>query len=257
MYNYIPHPSNLGKSSMITTLLIEEGHAAYGVYWLVLELLRDCQDYKIGDNPKAISWSIHCQDVELVSRVLHNYGLFDKDSNGLLFSPWLCEQMAAYDDRKRKLQEAGRRGAAKRFGSFTPAGGQAIATPSSEDGQAIAHNITQSDITSHDVMLSNTSIAQEWKDICRNQGKAIDPLELENIAKEQKPGHANGYILQCCLQYGMGKNVYFALCSLTDDADVSHPIYKKFVALVKRIQAEKYRPEYPANFFFSKLLANK
>ena len=239
---------------MITTLLIEEGHAAYGVYWMVLELLRDCQDYRIGDNAKSIAWAIHSNDIDLVYRVLHNYGLFDKDSQGLLFSPWLCEQMQAYDDRKRKLQEAGRRGAAKRFASADKTEGQAIASLSMEEGQAIAHNITQRNITQHDITQPTQAIAEEWRDICRNQGPAIDPLELENIAKEQKFGHANGYILQCCLQYGMGKRVYFALCELTNDADVSHPIYQHFVTLVKRIQAEKYRPEYPANFFLSKLL---
>lgn len=242
---------------MITALLIEEGHAAYGIYWMVLELLRDCQDYRIGDNAKSIAWAIHSNDVDLVYRVLHSYGLFDKDSNGLLYSPWLCDIMQAYDDRKRKLQEAGRRGAAKRFAAAGREEGQAIATPSVEEGQAIAYNITQHNITQPNVMLSDASYAQEWKDICRNQGPAIDPLELENIGAKQKDGHANGYILQCCLQYGMGKRVYSALCELTNDADVSHPMYKHFTTLVKRIQAEKYRPEYPANFFFSKLLANK
>lgn len=254
MYNYIPHPSNFGKSSITISLLIEEGHAAYGVYWLILELLRDCPGYRVGNNGKAIAWAIHCNDVGLVDRVLHNFGLFDVDDNGLLFSPWLCSQMEAYDERKKKLQEAGRRGAAKRFAPAASTDGQAIATPSVEDGQAIAYNITQPNIMQPNITQPTQAMAEDWKEICRNQGASIDPLELEDISKRQTPGHANGYVLQCCLQYGMGKNVYSALCRLTDDADISHPTYKRFVALVKRIQAEKYRPEYPANFFFSKIL---
>lgn len=254
MYNYIPHPSNFGKSSMITALLIEEGHAAYGVYWMVLELLRDCPGYRIGNNVKSIAWSIHCNDVELVGRVLQNYGLFDIDDDGLLFSPWLCQQMEAYDERKKKLQEAGRRGAAKRFAPAATDDGQAIASPSVEDGQAIAYNVTKRNITQHDITQPTQAIAEDWREICRNQGESIDPLELEDVSKRQAPGHANGFILQCCLQYGMGRNVYTALCRLTNDADVSHPSYKHFVTLVKRIQAEKYRPDHPANFFFSKIL---
>lgn len=239
---------------MTVTLLIEEGHAAYGVYWLVLELLRDCPGYRIGNNAKSIAWSIHCNDIGLVERVLNNYGLFDTDNEGLLFSPWLCQQMEAYDDRKKKLQEAGRRGAAKRFAPAASTDGQAIASPSMEDGQAIAYNITQHNITQPNITQPTQAIAEEWKVICRNQGASIDPIELEEVSKRQVPGHARGYIMQVCLQYGMGKNVFTALCDVTNDADISHPIYKKFVTIVKRIQAEKYRPEYPANFFFSKIL---
>ena len=239
---------------MTVNLLIEEGHAAYGIYWLILEQLRDCPSYKIGYNPKAIAWSIHCQDIELVERVLQNYGLFDQDDDGLIYSPWLIEQMQAYDERKKKLQEAGRRGAAKRFAATAASDGQAIASPTLEDGQAIAYNITQHNITQHNITQHNASYEQDWKELCRNQGKAIDPLELEEIAKSQLPGHAQGYIAQVCIQYGMGENIYKALLELTDEANTSNSIYKKFCALVKRIQAEKYRPEYPANFFFSKIL---
>lgn len=239
---------------MVTSLLIEEGHPGYGVYWMVLELLRDCPDYRIGNNVKSIAWSIHCNDVELVGRVLQNYSLFDIDDNGLLFSPWLCQQMEAYDERKKKLQEAGRRGAAKRFAAAEKEDGQVIASPSVEDGQVIAYNVTKRNITQHDITQPTQAVAEDWREICRNQGTSIDPIELEEVAKSQVPGHARGYIMQVCLQYGMGKNVFSALCGITNDADVSHPTYKKFVTIVKRIQAEKYRPEYPANFFFSKIL---
>ena len=239
---------------MVTPLLIEEGHPGYGIYWLVMELLRDCPGYRIGNNEKSIAWSIHCNDVDLVCRVLHNYGLFDVDDDGLLFSPWLCQQMEAYDERKKKLQEAGRRGAAKRFAPAASDDGQAIASPSVGDGEAIAYNVTKRNITQHDITQPTQAIAEDWREICRNQGAAIDPVELEEVAKSQVPGHARGYIMQVCLQYGMGKNVFSALCELTNDADVSQPTYKKFVTIVKRIQAEKYRPEYPANFFFSKIL---
>lgn len=239
---------------MVTPLLIDEGHPGYGVYWMVLELLRDCPAYRISNNVKSIAWSIHCNDVELVGRVLQNYALFDIDDNGLLFSPWLCQQMGAYDERKKKLQEAGRRGAAKRFAPAASEDGQAIASPSVEDGQAIAYNVTQHNITKHDITQPTQAVAEDWREICRNQGAAIDPIELGNVASIQTEGHAQGYIMQVCIQYGMGRNVYNALCRITEEARVSNPTYRKFCTIVERIQKEKYRPEYPANFFFSKIL---
>lgn len=254
MYNYIPHPSNFGKSSMITTLLIEEGHAAYGAYWLILECLRDCPGYRVGNNAKTIAWSIHCNDVPLIERILHNFGLFDVDDNGLLFSPWLCSQMEAYDERKKKLQEAGRRGAAKRFAPAAAEDGQAIASPSVVDGEAIAYNIMQPNITKPNITKPTQAMAEDWREICRNQGEKFTVEELDNSFNDSPEGHAPGYIAQVCLHYGIGKNVYFALIELTENAKLTNSNYIKFCTLVKRIQAEKYRPEYPANFFLSKIL---
>lgn len=239
---------------MVTNLLIEEGHAAYGIYWLLLEILRDCPNYRISPNPKTLAWSVHSSDVSLVERVLKNYGLFELDDDGLLFSPWLLEQMEAYDSKKKKLQEAGRRGAAKRFATPDKSDGQAIATPSVEDGQAIAYNITQHNIMQPNITQPTQAMAEDWREICRNPGPKVDENLLEAICKTDPEGHACGYIAQVCMQYGMGRNVYNALCRVTEDAKVSNPTYRKFCTLVERIQKEKYRPEYPANFFFSKIL---
>lgn len=254
MYNYIPHPSNCRVSSSLLSLLVREGAAGYGVYWMLLEVLRDAPDYRVEYDREVLSYSLHLDDVILLGRVCEQYKLFDIDNDGYLSSPWLCQQMEAYDERKKKLQEAGRRGAAKRFAPAASEDGKAIATPSVEDGKAIAYNVTKHNITRHDITQPTQALAEDWREICRNQGTSIDPIELEEVAKSQVPGHARGYIMQVCLQYGMGKNVFSALCGITNDADVSHPTYKKFVTIVKRIQTEKYRPEYPANFFFSKIL---
>lgn len=253
MYNYIPHPSNISKSSMLTSLLIEEGHAAYGIYWMVLELLRDCPGYKVGDNVKSIAWSIHSTDLDLVSRVLHNYGLFDQDSDGLLFSPWLLEQMEAYDNKKKKLQEAGRRGAAKRFASRD--NGEAIATPSMEDGEAkaILYNVTKRNITQDNPTTSTEVGGEDWRKVCLCQGDKVDEGLVEAIAMSQPEGHASGYVAQVCQQYGIGQNVMDYLLRTTENAKLTNSRYIKFVALIKRIEREKYSPAHPANFICSKI----
>lgn len=253
MYNYIPHPSNCAKSSMITVLLIEEGHAAYGIYWMILELMRDNQNYRISNNAKAIAWAIHCQDLNLVDRVIHNYGLFDQDDNGLLFSPWLIDQMNAYDTKKRKLQEAGRRGAAKRFASKN--NGEAIATPSVDDGEAIAniYNVTQRDMTYHHTTTSSDVDEEDWKAICNSQGLKVDDEYVAAIARTQPEGHAPGYVAQVCRQYGIGQNVLDYLLRRTDNAAINNSRYTSFVNLIKRIEKERYMPKHPANFICSKI----
>lgn len=239
---------------MVTNLLIEEGHAAYGIYWLLLENLRDCPGYRITPSPKTLAWSIHCNDVSLVERVIRNYGLFDFDDDGLMFSPWLCEQMEAYDSKKKKLQEAGRRGAAKRFSSAEKQDGQAIATPSVEDGQAIVYNISQYNKTQHNITQPTQALAKDWREICRYPGEKFTAEDIENSFNDVPEGHNPGYVAQVCMQYGIGRNVFFALIEIMENAKMTNTNYRKFCSIVKRIQAERYHPEYPANFFFSKIL---
>ena len=225
MYNYIPHPSNCRVSSSLLSLLVKEGAAGYGVYWMLLEVLRDAPDYRIEYDREVLSYSLHLNDANLLGRVCEQYKLFDIGNDGNLSSPWLCSQMQAYDERKKKLQEAGRRGAAKRFS--IPADGQAIATPSTEDGQAIAilHNITQPNITQPNITQPTQASAWEWREICRNQGEKITAEDLENFCKDNPDGHCPGYIAQVCFHYGIGKNAYYALIEATDNASINHLCY--------------------------------
>lgn len=254
MYNYYPHPSNLRQTSGCVALLIGEGYAGYGLYLAILEVLRDAPNYRYNPDPSVWHYILNGSDKSQVERVLRNYGLFDFDDDGLIYSPWLCSQLQEYSSHKAKLSDAGRRGAAKRWAAASKDDGQAIATPSMDDGQAIAYNITKPNITQPNITQPTQAIAEDWRDICRNQGAQIDPLALKEVAQRQAPGHAQGYIMQVCIQYGMGLNVYNALCRVTEDAEVSNPTYKRFCAIVDRIQRDKYHPEYPANFFFSKIL---
>lgn len=253
MYNYIPLPTNMRDFSQVLTLRIEEGSAGYGVYVMVLQLLRDMPAYSMGDNPKRIAFALNEPDVTMVDRVLHNYGLFDFDSEGLLNSPWLTEQLSAYDSKKKKLQEAGRRGAAKRFG--TSSNGVAIASPSLGDGEAIAieHNATQYNITEKNKTTPSESVEEDWKSICASQGLRVDEDYVVAIAATQPEGHAPGYVAQVCCQYGIGQNVLDHLLRVTDNANKTDRLYKAFCGLVQRIQRDKYTPTYPANFFCSKL----
>lgn len=253
MLNYIPHPSNARLAGGLLRLRIDEGSAGYGVYWMVLELLRDAPAYKLTADARALAFAINEPDVDLVQRVIMNLALFDQDTDGNLFSPWLNEQLSAYDDKKRKLQEAGRRGAARRYQAKSIDNGVAIATPSVDDGVAIAiqHNIMQHDVTEN--TTPSESPEEEWRVICQSQGLPVDDDLVAAIAQTQPEGHAPGYVAQVCRQWKMGQNVLDYLLRITDNAAITNPRYKTFCGLVAKITREKYSPKYPANFFCSKL----
>lgn len=240
---------------MLVSLLIEEGFEGYGLYWAIIEILRDAPGYKYNSDPKVWAYVLHCQDQDKLSRVLKNYGLFDQDNDGLIFSPWLSNQLDSYDDSKRKRQEAGKKGAASRWGAKVSDNGNAIAMPLNDNGNAIAYNNTQYNSTQDNETKPNSNGGEVWRSILDNPGEKVDPTLLDVLTRTSPEGHAPGYIAQVCLQYGMGENVLNFLCESTDNANLTHPLYIKFCALVRRIQAEKYTLKFPANFFLSKLFA--
>lgn len=253
MYNYFPHPSNSRQSSMCVSLLIEEGFAGYGLYWSVLEVLRDATGYRYSPDPRVWAYVLHAQDIDQVERVLTRYGLFDIDDDGLIFSPWLNEQLGSYDETKRRRAEAGRKGAARRWASSSEGDGNAIAKPSEGDGNAIAYNVTKYNPMKENKTEPSEGFPEGWRDICNNQGVPVSQDLVATICETSIKGHAPGYIAQVCQRYGMGENVLNFLTEATNNAEVTNDTYKRFVSLVQRIQREKWVPEKPANFFLSKL----
>lgn len=240
---------------MCVSLLIEEGFSGYGLYWAILEVLRDAPGYRYSPDPRVWAYVLHAQDLEQVERVLSRYGLFDQDEDGLLFSPWLLDQLDSYDEQKKRRSAAGRKGAARRWGYSAAEDGNAMAMPSSEDGNAIAYNATKYDVMQDNITEPTNAGVEEWRDICANQGPTLSADIIEALCSSQPDGHAPGYIAQVCIRYGMGSRVLDFLCKLTNNAEVTNAIYKKFCVLVRRIEAEKWKPERPANFFLSKLLS--
>lgn len=223
-------------------MLMHEGVEGYGIYWMILEMLRDCPSYKTSYFPESFAYAMHCSDLEKVTRVCKDYDLFLIDQDNNIWSPWLCEVMGEYDDRKQKLREAGKRGAAHRWGAAASNNGEAIATPLQNNGEAIALNPTQPNTTLHDIILPDPSGSPK-----------VGVEYLEKICEVKKEGFAPGYIAQVCMQYGMTEATCNFIVERTNGGEVVHPTFKKFNELVHRIQGEKWTPKHPDGFFLKKV----
>lgn len=205
-------------------------------------MLRDAPGFRISYEPDIIAYSLHLDDIALVRNICEQVGVFSIDKDNMLWSQWLLDAMEAYNEKKVKLQEAGRKGAAKRWASAHGNDGQAIASPSVDDGQAIAYNPILHDITERNVTLPDVSNSEK-----------VGAEYLEALTSTQPEGHAPGYVAQVCLHYGMTRAACDYICEHTENAKVTNPTYRKFLALVKRIQAEKWVPKHPDGFFLKKL----
>lgn len=133
------HDSN-AKDDPKCILLIEQlGPEGYGIFWILIELLRDQQGYKY---PIALLPSIarrYNTTLEKVKAVVNGYGLFIVEGDEFFFSASLINRMGALDEVKKVLSESGKEGALKRWGGHKVA----IAPPLGSQWGSIANRVEE------------------------------------------------------------------------------------------------------------------
>lgn len=132
MQSYYPHDSNLRNKAEILPLRMKYGAEGYGVYHMILERLRDEKDYTSIRDYNMLAYDLRV-DASLVKSVVEDFGLFAFTDDGKCFySENLCERMEIKDEKLKKLSEAGKKGAAKRWNKEDDS--HPIATPNKNDG---------------------------------------------------------------------------------------------------------------------------
>lgn len=111
---YFSHDSN-AKDDPKCVLLIEQlGLEGYGIYWVLIETLRDQPDYRY---PLSLTGALarrYNTTNEKVKTVINKYGLFVVDDDNF-FSLSLLERMAHLEDKREKARLAGLASARKRL----------------------------------------------------------------------------------------------------------------------------------------------
>jgi hypothetical protein len=111
---YFSHDSN-AKDDPKCVLLIEQlGLEGYGIYWVLIEVLRDQSTYKY---PVALLPSLsrkYNTTFEKMKTVVYNYGLFTVDENDF-FSLSLMERMENYEHKRLMASKAGKKSAEQRL----------------------------------------------------------------------------------------------------------------------------------------------
>jgi len=110
---YFSHDSN-AKDDPKCVLLIEQlGLEGYGIYWVLIEMLRDQPGYRY---PLALIPAIsrrYNTTAEKMRTVVSNYGLFEIDENDF-FSLSLLRRMEHLDNKRTKASLAGKKSGAVR-----------------------------------------------------------------------------------------------------------------------------------------------
>jgi hypothetical protein len=111
---YFPHFSNARHDRKIRRLRKELGIEGYGIYFMLLETLRDQHDmmYPLADCD-LLAEEFGTSDAK-IKTVLCNYELFDFDEESRFFSPKMLVYLEPYFKMKEQRVLAGKASAAKR-----------------------------------------------------------------------------------------------------------------------------------------------
>jgi hypothetical protein len=112
---YFPHFSNARHDRKIRRLRKELGIEGYGIYFMLLETLRDQHDmmYPIEDCD-LLAEEFGTSDAK-IKTVISSYELFDFDEDGKFFSPKMLVYLEPYFKMKEQRIIAGKASAAKRL----------------------------------------------------------------------------------------------------------------------------------------------
>ena len=260
-------------ADQVLSMRIQEGSAGYGVYVMLLELLRDAENRRLVFNPRHLAFAMNEPNVELVQRVVQDYALFDVGEDGRFSSPWLEQQMNEYDAKKAAAVAAGKRGAARRYGRPEPTEnaenrdpiGPPMAAQSVPDS-----NITQSNTTDEIKSTKSRLLRMKWRDmtgedlfyLARKREPLIDDLSRQVINDQQKnynkrygEGKFNFLALvDACDYFQLGARMFKFLSDYTNYGRVGGTNMQRLVKLVAECKKTKFTPKYPAEYVLVKLL---
>ena len=111
---YFPHDSNAKDDPKCSMLIEQLGCEGYGIYWILVETLRDQPDYRYPLNMLPILARKYNTTHEKIKVVVGNYGLFVVDEE-LFFSISLCKRMEKLEMIREKRKFAGLKSAEKRL----------------------------------------------------------------------------------------------------------------------------------------------
>lgn len=104
MTNYFSHDSNARNDEKLITLRILHGWEGYGLYWAIIEKLRDATDYQLSTDYSIIAYDLRT-DVPTIKSIVCDFNLFEVETN-YFYAPSLCKRMCIKDTKSEKARHS-------------------------------------------------------------------------------------------------------------------------------------------------------
>lgn len=102
---YFSHDSNASQDEKILNLRADHGWEGYGIYWAIIERLRDSSDHKYqNDSIKGLSVSLGIKR-PVLEEIVNNYDLFESDDD-CFWSPSLMRRMDIVEKKRGLAKKA-------------------------------------------------------------------------------------------------------------------------------------------------------
>lgn len=112
---YFRHDSNARRDQKIIALRLKHKMEGYGIYWAIIELLRESANYMCVTDYNIVAFDLHVS-ASIVKSIIEEFGLFEFTQDGKHFySERLLRDMQSRDELTAIRSEAGKKGMAKRY----------------------------------------------------------------------------------------------------------------------------------------------
>lgn len=164
---YFRHDSGARQDEKILALRMKHGWSGYGIYWAIIEKLRESTSYMCTRDYNLIAFDLRVPS-EQVKSIIEDFNLFEfSDSGELFFSKRLLSDMHKKDELSASRSMAGKKGMEARYNK------ERNSLDSQHDGNPPITKLQQS---------YNTVITNKRKDKREYEEKEIDK-EKENPTK--------------------------------------------------------------------------
>ena len=248
----------------VLKMRMSEGSAGFGLYVMLLEQLRNSDSYSIKFEPAVLAWSLHEPNVELLTRVVQDYGLFNITEDGTMSSPWLCSAMAEHEQRRAKLSAAGKKSAALR-----QQGSNQVATTLSAAQQPPCNEVATNGKQINKEI--NKKINKNTTPSTNGEGEEVDIFDEEYISAVGKSqcdlfdpdkhavgmvsdaNHNYNVLIAAALQYRLTVHQFVVLCKAVNDCTIGTARFMAFIAALRHCKETNFKPNFPFEYFMSKL----
>lgn len=195
---YFSHDSNAKDDPKILQLRMEMGWEGYGLFWALIELLRNESNHKMQKHYKSIAFALHTQE-DSIKKLINDFDLFQLDDQ-YFWSESLLKRMEIKESHSEKMRNA----ANKRWNKQDDA--KAMLKHSLSNAQAMqlkeskVKEIKEKEIKENENKLNEDSHNQIFRDLWNNkiwlEGLAINwKADLKDVQN-----HLNKFRQECILK---------------------------------------------------------
>ena len=112
--NYFSHDSNARNDSKIIPLRMKLGSEGYGIYFMIIERLREETNYTCLKDYDGLAFDFRTTK-EKIKSVIEDFDLFEFTDDGYFYSKSLKQRMLIKDEKSKRRSEAGVLGNEKRW----------------------------------------------------------------------------------------------------------------------------------------------